>query len=115
LSSLRGENGVAGLIVERALDDDRAVAERLVSEDPADRRAVLARDFLERAEHTRDFLDVCPAQLLALAAQALPHLLPEAARVNELDFPLPRGRLPIGDDPDVRRDPGVVEVEIPVL
>ena len=45
-------------------------------------------DFLEVAEEPGDLLDVLGAEFLALAAQALAHLLPEAAGVDELHLAL---------------------------
>jgi hypothetical protein len=52
---------------------------------------------------------VLVAQFLALAAQALAHLLPEAAGVDELHLALAVGGLAVADDPDVGADAGVVE------
>ena len=54
-------------------------------------------------------LDVLRAQFLALAAQALPHLLPEAAGVDQLHLALAVRGLAVADDPDVGADAGVVE------
>ena len=67
------------------------------------------RHLLEVAEEARDLLDVLGAQLLALAAQALAHLLPEAAGVDQLHLALAVLRLAVADDPDVGADAGVVE------
>ena len=97
-----------GVVALGALDGDGAVAEVLVLEDAADRHAV-AGDFLELAEQAGDVLDVRGAEFLALAAEALAHLLPEAAGVDELHLALARGGLAVADDPDVGADAGVVE------
>ena len=49
------------------------------------------------------------AEFLALGAQALAHLLPEAAGINELHLALARQRLAVADDPHIGADAGVVE------
>ena len=49
------------------------------------------------------------AELLAFAAEALAHLLPEAAGVDQLHLALASGRLAVADDPDVGADARVVE------
>ena len=48
-------------------------------------------------------------QFFTLAAKALPHLLPEAARINELHLPFAMLRLAIAQYPDIRIDAGVVK------
>ena len=50
--------------------------------------------------------------LLALAAEALGHLLPKAAGVDELQLALAVGWFAIGEDPDIGRDAGVVELSV---
>ena len=67
------------------------------------------RDLLELAEEPGDLLDVLVAQFLALAAQALAHLLPEAAGVDQLHLALAMRGLAVADDPDIGGDAGVVE------
>src|SRR5512146_480216 len=54
-------------------------------------------------------LDVLGAQLFALAAQALAHLLPEAAGIDELHLALAFLGLAVADDPHVGADARVVE------
>ena len=49
------------------------------------------------------------AQFLPLAAQTLPHLLPEAAGINQLNLAFPLGRLAVAQNPDVGADARVVE------
>ena len=49
------------------------------------------------------------ADLVALVAQALLHLDEELAGVDELDLALARLFLPVGENPDVSGDAGVVE------
>src|SRR5450830_269077 len=72
------KHDLAGRIALRPLDGDGAIAEVLVLEDAADRHAVPGQ-FFKVAKQARDVLNVGRAELLALAAQALTHLLPEAA------------------------------------
>ena len=64
---------------------------------------------LERAVELGDPGDVLSGELLALLPQALAHLLPEVASVDELNLPSALGALAVGDNPEVGRDTGVVE------
>jgi len=52
---------------------------------------------------------VLQAQFLALVAQALPHPLPEAGGVDQLELALAVRELMVRHYPQVRRDAGVVE------
>ncbi|GDX75087.1 hypothetical protein LBMAG41_01630 [Cyanobium sp.] len=61
------------------------------------------------AKQAGDFRDLLWAQLLTLAAQALEHLLPEAAGINQLHLALALGGFAVAEDPDVGADAGVVE------
>ena len=65
--------------------------------------------FLEGAEQPGDLGDMLVRQLLALGAEALAHLLPETAGVDQLQPALAVGGFAVGDDPDIGRDAGVVE------
>src|SRR5437588_1057972 len=47
--------------------------------------------------------------LATLVAEAAAHLHPEPCRVDKLNLALTGRRLAVADDPDVGRDPGVVE------
>jgi hypothetical protein len=84
------------------LDGDGAVAEGFVFEDAGDGDAV-AGFLLELAKGADDVLNVRGAEFLAFAAEALAHHLPEAGGIDELDFALPRGGLPVADDPEWMR------------
>src|SRR5712692_5488670 len=88
---------------QRPLDDDATVAEVLIVED------LRALAFLEGAVDANDSVDVLLAQLVALVAERLAHLLEQLDAVDELDLASAVLRLPVGDDPDVRGDAGVVE------
>ena len=56
-----------------------------------------------------DLGDVVVGEFLALLAEALAHLLPQLAGVDELDLAAAFGALAVGDDPEVGGDAGVVE------
>ena len=56
-----------------------------------------------------DVLDLVVADLLALVAEGLAHLLPLVAGVEQDDLAPQRRCLPVGQDPEVRGDAGVVE------
>ena len=64
---------------------------------------------LERAVEAGDLGDLVGADLVALVAQALPHLREQLAGIDELDLAPALGLLAVGDDPEVGADPGVVE------
>jgi hypothetical protein len=94
-----------GLEVEAqgALHGDLAEAEVLVVED------LRALAFLEGAVEVHDGRAVRIADLVALVAQGLAHLLVEVHGVDELDLALALRRLAVGDDPHVGEDAGVEE------
>ncbi|WP_411874798.1 hypothetical protein [Vulcanococcus limneticus] len=71
------------MIAQAAFHADGAVAEIFGAEDAADWFAVLF-GFFEVAEQAGDLCDVFEAQLLALAAQSLAHLLPETGGICQL-------------------------------
>ena len=102
------QHHLARLVALGPLHGDRAVAEGGIVEDAADGFAVPLR-LLELPEQAGDLLDMRVRQFLALAAQALAHLLPEAARVDELHLALAVRGLAVAHDPDIGRDAGVVE------
>jgi hypothetical protein len=102
------QHDLAVIAAQRALDGDAVVAKGLVVEDAADGAAVFL-GLHEVAKQAGDAGDVLVAQLLALAAQALAHLLPHAAGVDQLHLALARFGLAVADDPDVGGDAGVVE------
>ena len=106
--ALGAENDFALGVPLRPLDRDGAVAEIFVLENATDGHAVL-RHLFEIAENPRDFLNVFGTQFLALAAETFPHLLPEAAGVNQLHLALARFRFPVADNPDISADAGVVK------
>ena len=64
---------------------------------------------LKFTEQAGDFSDVLVRQFLALAAEALAHLLPEAGGVDQLHVAFARFWLAVGEYPDVGADAGVVE------
>ena len=127
------------LVSQGALDGDGAIAEGRVWENARERReldlAGLGRsrrllalyddrpsDLLalrveqgcklrldERAEQPRHIGDLLLAHLLALRAEALAHLPPEARRVDELHLALALRGLAVRHDPDIGRNAGVVE------
>jgi hypothetical protein len=105
---LGAEDYIAGGIALRTLNGNGSIAEVFILEDPAYRRAIALR-FLKVTEELGDFVDMLWPQFLALAAEALSHLLPEAAGVDELNLALARIRFSIADNPDVRADAGVIE------
>ena len=74
------------MIAQAAFHADGAVAEIFGAEDAADWFAVLFGlfGFFEVAEQAGDLCDVFEAQLLALAAQSLAHLLPETGGICQL-------------------------------
>ena len=65
--------------------------------------------FEEVTEQARDDGDMAVVHFLALAAQALAHLLPEAAGVNELHEALAVVGLAVAQHPHIGGDAGVVE------
>src|ERR1035438_3283400 len=106
--ALGTEDDLALGVALGALDGDGAVAEVLVLENAADGHPGPG-DFLALAKQPGDIFDVFGAEFLALAAEALAHLLPEAAGVDEMDLAYTGGGLAVADDPDVGADAGVVE------
>src|SRR4051812_9551900 len=88
---------------ERLLDGDGTEAKRVVRDDPD---AVVVR---ERAVQADDLGAVLGADLAALVAEALAHLDPQVAGVDELDLALALGGLAVGEHPDVGGDARVVE------
>ena len=61
------------------------------------------------AERTGDVVDVFRAEFAAFAAQALAHLLPEGAGVDQLQLATAGGGFAVADDPYIGADAGVVE------
>ncbi len=106
--ALAAQNHFARRVALGALDGDGVVAEVFVPENAADRHTV-AGGFLELTKQARDVLDVFRAEFFALAAEALAHLLPEAASVDQLQLAFAGGGLAVADDPDIGADAGVVE------
>ena len=64
---------------------------------------------LEVGQQPEDVLLPFEGNLATLVSQALAQLDPERVGVDELDLPAPLGPFPVGEDPDVGRDAGVVE------
>src|SRR5690606_10783639 len=89
-------------------DGNGPVAELLVAEDAADEFAVFALP-AELAEQLRDALDMLLGQFLTFAPQALAHLLPPAAGVDELHLASACLRFLVADDPDIGGNAGIVE------
>ena len=124
-----GEAGNAGFLgrevqAQRTLDGDLAVPEVGVVENLRDdsrpRLAVAGRGargiVFELAEDLRELLDVgmlfrfvYVAEQMALVAEALRHLVPEVAGVDELDSATALLFLPVRQNPDVGGNAGVVE------
>lgn len=104
LLALDPKHDLALFVAQRALDGDGVVAERLVVEDAADGRAVVCMCLYEVAKQTGDAVDVRVAHLPALRPQALAHLLPHAAGVNQLELALARNGFAVADHPDVGAD-----------
>src|SRR6266545_5468599 len=105
----RGADGRQGLVsdlpaeTQWAFDRDAEVTKRLVRED------LDSVVLLEVAVKVGDLGDLLRADQLALFAEALAHLDPQFAGVDELNLAAACGALAIREDPEVGRDAGVVK------
>src|SRR6266540_2211789 len=101
-----GRQGLVGDLpaeTQWAFDRDAEVTKRLVRED------LDSVVLLEVAVKVGDLGDLLRADQLALFAEALAHLDPQFAGVDELNLAAACGALAIREDPEVGRDAGVVK------
>src|SRR6188472_4230887 len=88
---------------QRPLDGDPLEAEPLVAED------LHAVTLSERSVELDELADLLVRELLALLPQALAHLHPRGAGIDELHLAASLRTLAVRDDPEVGRAAGVVE------